>query len=83
MARQQLDTKAVAELLGVTPETINRYRVGDRAAKYGFPEPDGRIGGRPWWWSTTIEKWRKNRPGQGAGAGRPRKKPAEEAGTGD
>ncbi len=69
---EQLDTKGVAELLGVSPTTVTRYRAADRA-KYGFPEPDGHIGGRPWWWSTAIEKWEKSRPGMGAGAGRPRK----------
>lgn len=72
MARTQLDTSAVADLLGVSPETVTRYQSADRA-RYGFPEPDGRIGGRPWWWSTTITKWQRTRPGKGAGAGRPSK----------
>jgi len=73
--REQLDTKGAAKLLGVSPETVTRYRSADRAARYGFPEPDGHIGGRPWWWSTKIEAWRESRPGMGAGAGRPRKAP--------
>lgn len=77
MAREQLDIAAVAQLLGVTPETIMRYRVADRAAKYPFPQEDGKIGRTPWWWRETIEEWRKNRPGAGAGAGRPRKNPGD------
>lgn len=79
-ARQQLDTAAVAELLGVSPSTVTRYQQADRA-RYGFPEPDGRIGGRPWWWSTTITTWQKDRPGQGwpKGTSRPPRKTESEA----
>lgn len=72
MARIQLDTAGVADLLGVDRGTVYRYRSGDRA-KYGFPEPDGHLGQSPWWWSTTIERWAAKRPGKGTGAGRPRK----------
>ncbi len=74
----QMDTAAVALHLGVSRDTVTRYQQPDRA-QYGFPEPDGRIGGRPWWWSTTIEAWEAQRPGKGAGAGRPpRTQPAAE-----
>lgn len=74
--RVQLDTAAVADRLQVTPSTVRRYMMADRA-RYGFPDPDGRLGRSPWWWSTTIDKWVKGRPGQGAGAGRPKKAPSD------
>lgn len=73
MPREQLDKQAVADRLGVSRETITKYVTPERIARYGFPEPDGRIGGSPWWWSTSIDAWQANRPGKGAGAGRPRK----------
>ena len=37
-----------------------------------FPEPDARFGGHPAWTETTVEQWAANRPGRGAGGGRPR-----------
>lgn len=70
--RTQLDTAAVAERLGVTRDTVRRYRVADRD-RYGFPPPDGYLGRTPWWYVATIDRWVKARPGQGAGAGRPSK----------
>jgi hypothetical protein len=68
----QLDTAGVGALLGIDPASVRRYMVADRD-RYGFPAPDGRIGRSPWWWASTIEAWVAGRPGQGAGAGRPRK----------
>jgi hypothetical protein len=85
MAREQLDTAAVAARLEVTPASVRRYMMADRA-QYGFPAPDGHIGRSPWWWSTTIDKWNKHRagnPGRGGaqpGAGRPRKAAEPETG---
>ena len=38
---------------------------------YG-PKPDVKIGGSPAWTRATLREWKKNRPGQGAGGGRPR-----------
>ena len=75
-AREQLDTAAVAQRLGITPASVRRYMMADRA-HYDFPQPDGHIGRSPWWWSTTIDRWRKKHPAGGGGAqpgaGRPRK----------
>jgi predicted DNA-binding transcriptional regulator AlpA len=68
----QLDQTAVAARLGVTRATIQRYRSADRG-KYGFPEPDGMIGRTPWWKPETIDAWAANRPGKGAGGGRPKR----------
>jgi predicted DNA-binding transcriptional regulator AlpA len=67
MTKVQLDRKAVAELLGISAATVSRM-LNDRSNRnrYDFPEPDGRIGRSPWWWSTTIMQWRKKRPGNPA-----------------
>ena len=27
-----------------------------------LPEPDGRLGHTPWWWSTTIAEWLRSEP---------------------
>jgi hypothetical protein len=61
--RVQLDTRGVAAHLGLKPKTITRYNAADFRERYGFPEPDGHLGGRPWWWDTTIDAW--ERPGRG------------------
>jgi hypothetical protein len=72
-APAQLDRDAVAARYGIRPSTVTRYMHPDRA-RYKFPPPDGRIGGHPWWYETTLDAFDKIRPGKGAGAGRPRKK---------
>lgn len=73
----------VAKLLGpsIKPKTISTYmsesKRGGRYEKHPFPEPDGRIGRAPWWLPSradAIRKWDVERPGQGAGGGRPRRK---------
>jgi hypothetical protein len=76
VAREMLDTAGVAARLGVKTETVRRYMMADRA-QYGFPEPDGQVGQSKWWWSTTIDRWVRSRPGKGAGAGRPPKDRSE------
>ena len=58
----------VAAHLGTAQSTVRKY-----AAKEFLPEPDGRIGGSPWWWADTIRAWHEQRPGRGVGGGRPRK----------
>jgi len=69
MATLYLDTAAVAKMLGVRRETVSRYKHDDRS----FPAPDIVLSGRPGWLLESIEAWRAQRPGQGAGGGRPRK----------
>jgi len=46
------DTKAVAEELGLTWDTVRKYRLLGR-----LPEPDGVDANHPWWWPETIQRW--------------------------
>ncbi len=73
-----LTTADLAELLGVKPATIRHYRAaslpGGRSAAPPFPAPDDRLGNAPAWSADRkreILDWAANRPGQGAGGGRP------------
>lgn len=50
-----------AERVGVKPGTLSRYKL---------PEPDAMIGDARGWLPSTIDKWNRERPGKGAGAGR-------------
>ncbi len=63
-----LDTSDVAELVGVKVPTIRTYlHRGD------MPKPDRVIGRSPVWRRETIDAWLAERPGRGAGGGRPPK----------
>jgi len=55
----QWSVAEVAAYLSVKPSTVRAY-----LARGYAPEPDGRLGGKPWWWSETIHEWK--RPGRGA-----------------
>lgn len=75
-----LDRTAVAALIGVKPKSVSQYLVESkppgRYAKHPFPMPDGYIGRGPWWRverTAEIKEWAANRPGRGAGGGRPRR----------
>jgi predicted DNA-binding transcriptional regulator AlpA len=63
-----LDRAAMAALAGVAQKSVTRY--WERGQ---MPQPDGWVSGRPWWYETTAKEWLANRPGRGAGGGRPRK----------
>jgi hypothetical protein len=71
----------IAEHLGVKRQTVERYRHPRRPGPDGpvraaeLPEPDRHIGATPVWRPERIIGW--ERPGQGAGGGRPR--PAQNA----
>lgn len=54
------DTTAVAERLGVKPETVSSY-----LARGMMPAPDGRYGRAPVWREDTVEAWIASRPGMG------------------
>lgn len=78
----------VAGLLGpgIKPKTVSQYLSESRQeprpdgtkrryADHPFPAPDGRVGRAPWWRRerrAEILAWAAERPGQGAGGGRPR-----------
>lgn len=62
-----LDRAAVAARLGIHPDSVTRY-----IHRGQCPTPDGRAGRSPWWHAATIDAWIANRPGRGAGGGRPR-----------
>ena len=66
-----VDTSGAAEVLGVAPESVTRYR-----ARGGFPDPIRVFGGAPVWTRAQIEDYQASRPGRGAGGGRPRKSAA-------
>jgi hypothetical protein len=55
---------AVAERLGVARDEALRYQRREDRRACGFPEPDGRIGRAPWWWSTTVDAWLDREPGR-------------------
>lgn len=55
MAAEQWTTQDVADYLGVKPGTIRAYM-----AREQMPAPDGHLGRAPWWWSTTVQRWRPN-----------------------
>lgn len=67
-----VDTSGVAELLGIAPESVTRYRARDES----FPAPLRHFGGAPVWTRDVVLAWAEARPGRGAGGGRPRKEPA-------
>jgi len=66
--RELLDMPAVARRLGIAPSTVRKYRSSGR-----LPAPDVMLGQSPGWAPATIDAWVTQRPGKGAGAGRPRK----------
>lgn len=79
----------IAAYLGVEHvETVHKYNYdATRNRKAGtpqrgdLPERDGMMFGRPVWRPATIINWQKHeRPGKGAGGGRPRKTPGEPSG---
>lgn len=64
-----LDISGVAQILGVAPDTVRRYKATDPS----FPPPDITLGQSPGWQAATIRQWAGRRPGQGSGGGRPAK----------
>lgn len=73
-----LNIAGVAELLQMKEDTVRTYhKRATRNRKEGkprpgdFPAPDEVISGVPLWRPKTITTWVSNRPGRGAGGGRP------------
>ena len=68
-----------AALLDVEPKTVSQYLTeswpGGRYEQHPFPAPDDRLDRAPCWHpgrADEIRAWDLQRPGQGAGGGRPR-----------
>ncbi len=80
-AARYLGQAAIAREMGVTRDLVATWRSRYRGTRTPFPEPDAIVGesaGRdvPGWLPERmgdIRAWRASLPGQGAGAGRPRK----------
>lgn len=77
---RKLTLDEAAERAGMARSTFATY-VSKAKKKPGLaPQPDGHFGRTPYWFGKTIDAWLRERPGQGAGGGRPPKdKPAEVA----
>lgn len=80
VAPKFLTLEDCAHALGLTYRTVRNYhQVAERRRRDGgirpgdFPPPDMRYGRSPVWKASTIKRWAANRPGRGAGGGRPRK----------
>ena len=70
---ERMTAAEVATHLGLAVSTVYAYR------RDGIlPEPD-MVGRTPTWDRKAIDRWKRNRPGQGAGGGRPRKDAAARA----
>jgi hypothetical protein len=58
---EKLTVTQAAQRAGITPGAWRSYVTRGRA-----PKPDGQHDGRtPWWWDSTVDQWRTNRPGRG------------------
>ena len=61
-------TAEVAALCGWQPRTV-----AQNVSRGRMPAPSGHFGRTPWWDRAVIVAWLEQRPGRGAGGGRPRK----------
>lgn len=57
---EPLDLQGIANHLGLKIETLRTYKKDGR-----LPAADGQIGGRDWWYTSTVDRWQANRPGRG------------------
>jgi len=67
-----LDVSEVARMLDV-----DRTTVWTHLRRGSMPACDGVMGGRPWWWESTIQAWMKRRRRRGRPAVSPRPLDAE------
>jgi hypothetical protein len=60
---KRVGNSGAALIAGISPGTWRAY-----VARGDAPPPDGReaISGAPWWRVSTVERWMRSRPGQGA-----------------
>ena len=76
-----LTTSGIAERLGVKTQLVLTWRHRYRDTDHPCPEPDMIAGRTAVWAEERLEEWRQwlaNRPGQGAGGGRPIKSHSED-----
>lgn len=73
-----ITTPVWAKLQGVKPSTVSRKladaklrRAAGESRPGDMPAEDARVGNSPVWTMKTYRAWDKQRPGMGAGAGRP------------
>ena len=64
----RLTTAEVAVLCGWQPRTV-----AQNVSRGRMPPASGHFGRTPWWDRAVIVAWLEQRPGRGAGGGRPRK----------
>ena len=69
---QILYTAELAQKLGKTTDAIRALRVRD---PHSLPTPDGRIGRRDYWLSTSVEQWLQSGGSKSKKRGRPRLAP--------
>lgn len=50
----QMDRAAVAARFGIKPRSVTIA-----VARGSLPPPDGYFGRSPWWWSTTLDNWKR------------------------
>lgn len=84
--RDRLSLADIAALYGLTTATVRTYngqaaiaRRNGTAKDHDFPAPIDRIGNSPLFDARAVREWFSHRPGRGAGGGRPRKAPTDEA----
>lgn len=62
LPEEQMSVADVAARFGIAESTVRGYNSAGR-----MPAPDGHVGAAPWWWSSTIDRYAKDRaagPGQ-------------------
>lgn len=73
--RKYVGYAGVGAWFGVPGSTVSKW-VTRYAQTHPCPEPDAETDGRPGWLPSREQAWRKwhrERPGQGAGGGRPKR----------
>lgn len=85
--RSYWSLEEVAEAVGVTYNSARTYhgraeinRKKEDPKPGDLPPPDRYFGRSPVWKPATIRKWLSNRPGRGAGGGRPSRQEVVEHG---
>ena len=64
---RRVGARGAAEIMGIGRTSWGAMVSANRRIKTGAPEPDGHeeISGHPWWYVSTVERYRDTRPGRG------------------